>query len=113
MGKGTQCARLAQDLGFQHLSVGDLLREEIQQLDSPFATFISESIQSSVIIPAQLTVDLLKAKMGASKTQGKSRFLIDGYPRSMDQAVMFEEEVLNIQSLPAVLVPQKFSDSNC
>ncbi len=29
MGKGTQCARLAQDLGFQHLSVGDLLREEI------------------------------------------------------------------------------------
>jgi UMP-CMP kinase len=106
VGKGTQCARLAQDLGFQHLSVGDLLREEIHQLDSPFATFISESIQSSVIIPAQLTVNLLKAKMSASKTQGKSRFLIDGYPRSMDQALMFEEEVLNIPSSPVVLAPK-------
>jgi len=106
VGKGTQCARLAQDLGFQHLSVGDLLREEIHQLDSPFATFISESIHSSVIIPAHLTVNLLKAKMSASKTQGKSRFLIDGYPRSMDQAVMFEEEVLNIPSPPVVLPPK-------
>ena len=94
MGKGTQCAQLAQDLKFQHLSVGDLLREEIDRLGSPFASFINESIQSSVIIPAQLTVNLLKTKMNVSKTQGKSRFLIDGYPRSMDQAVMFEEEVL-------------------
>jgi len=44
--------------------------------------------------------------MSASKTQGKSRFLIDGYPRSMDQAVMFEEEVLNIPSPPVVLAPK-------
>ncbi|KAL9100161.1 MAG: hypothetical protein Q9163_004435 [Psora crenata] len=91
-GKGTQCARLAQDFGFQHLSVGDLLREEIDRPGSPFATFISESIRSSVIIPAQLTVSLLKAKMDLSNTQER-RFLIDGYPRSMDQALTFEEEV--------------------
>ena len=94
MGKGTQCARLAQDLGFQHLSVGHLLREEIHQLESPFADFINESIKSSIIIPVQLTVNLLKAKMRMSKLQGRSRFLIGGYPRSIDQAVMFGEEVL-------------------
>jgi len=93
VGKGTQCARLAQDLDFQHLSVGDLLREEIDRPGSPFATFIRESIQSSVIIPAQLTVSLLKAKMDASNPHGERRFLIDGYPRSMDQALTFEEEV--------------------
>ncbi|CAF9938705.1 MAG: HD domain-containing protein 2 [Heterodermia speciosa] len=98
VGKGTQCAQLAQDLKFQHLSVGDLLREEIDRLGSPFASFINESIQSSVIIPAQLTVNLLKTKMNVSKTQGKSRFLIDGYPRSMDQAVMFEEEIQDSNS---------------
>lgn len=96
VGKGTQCARLAQDLDFQHLSVGDLLREEIDRPGSPFATFIRESMQSSVIIPAQLTVSLLKAKMDTSNTPDKGRFLIDGYPRSMDQALMFEEEVLQI-----------------
>ena len=94
VGKGTQCIRLAQDLDFQHLSVGDLLREEIDQPGSPFADFISASIRSSIIIPARLTISLLKAKMSESKTHGKRRFLIDGYPRSMDQALMFEEEVL-------------------
>ena len=93
VGKGTQCARLAQDFDFQHLSVGDLLREETNRPGSPFATFIRESMQSSVIIPAQLTISLLKAKMDTSYTPGKGRFLIDGYPRSMDQALTFEEEV--------------------
>ncbi|KAL9027847.1 MAG: hypothetical protein Q9196_003692 [Gyalolechia fulgens] len=92
-GKGTQCARFAQEFGFQHLSVGDLLREEIDRPGSPFATFISESIRSSVIIPAQLTVSLIKAKMDMSNIQSKRRFLIDGYPRSMDQALTFEEEI--------------------
>ena len=69
VGKGTQCARLAQDLNFQQSSVGDLLREKIDRPGSPFATFIRGSIQSSVIIPAQLTVSLLKAKMDASNTR--------------------------------------------
>ncbi|KAL9613099.1 MAG: hypothetical protein Q9167_002356 [Letrouitia subvulpina] len=102
VGKGTQCARLARDLGFQHLSVGDLLREETHRLDSPFASFINESIQNSVIIPAQLTVNLLKVKISTSKLQGRSRFLIDGYPRNIDQAVMFEEEIQD--SNPTVLL---------
>jgi len=96
VGKGTQCARLAEDLGFQHLSVGDLLREEKTQPDSPFSQFITESMESSVIIPAHLTINLLKTKMSMLKTQGKRRFLVDGYPRSIEQAVMFEEEVLEI-----------------
>ena len=99
VGKGTQCARLARDLGFQHLSVGEILREEIHQLGSPFASFINESIQNSVIVPAQLIVNLLKVKISTSKLQGRSRFLIDGYPRNIDQAVMFEEEVLLFPSL--------------
>lgn len=106
MKKETQCARLAQDLDFQHLSVEDLLREEIHRLNSPFATFISESIQSSVIIPAQLTVNLLRAKISASKTLDRSRFLIDEYPRSMNQTVMFEKEMLNIPSPPVFLAPK-------
>jgi len=44
--------------------------------------------------------------MSASKTEGKGRFLIDRYPRSMDQAIMFEEEVLNIPSPPVILAPK-------
>ncbi|KAI9747385.1 MAG: hypothetical protein M4579_007476, partial [Chaenotheca gracillima] len=94
-GKGTQCARLAQEFDFQHLSVGDLLREEAHRPGSIFADFINESIQKSVIIPATLTIRLLKEKMGEKSIQGRGRYLIDGYPRSMEQALMFEEEIQN------------------
>ncbi len=94
IGKETQCARLTQDLNFQHLSVENLLREEIDRPGSNFATFIRESMQSSVIISAQLTVNLLKAKMNIStNTTGKKRYLIDEYSRSMDQALTFERKV--------------------
>lgn len=94
VGKGTQCSRLAADLGFEHISVGDLLREESQRPSSVYADFINKSIKESVIIPAQLTCDLVKLKMNAAKDKGIQHFLIDGFPRSVDQAVKFEEKVL-------------------
>jgi len=52
-----------------------------------------ESIEESVIIPAQLTCDLVKLKMNAAKERGIQHFLIDGFPRSVDQAVKFEEKI--------------------
>ncbi|KAK2798413.1 hypothetical protein FQN50_008853 [Emmonsiellopsis sp. PD_5] len=93
VGKGTQCSKLAQDLGFEHISVGDLLREERGSAESRFSDFISESMKESVIIPAQLTVGLLESKIRLSWKEGKSRFLIDGFPRSMEQILVFEEQI--------------------
>jgi 5'-deoxynucleotidase YfbR-like HD superfamily hydrolase len=94
VGKGTQCSRLAADLGFEHISVGDLLREEARRPSSVYANFINKSIKESVIIPAQLTCDLVKLKINAAKERGIQHFLIDGFPRSVDQVVKFEEKVL-------------------
>lgn len=93
VGKGTQCSRLAADLGFEHISVGDLLREEAKHPSSVYAEFINKSIKESVTIPAQLTCDLVKLKMNAAKERGIQHFLIDGFPRSVDQAVKFEEKI--------------------
>lgn len=50
VGKGTQCSRLAVDLGLEHISVGDLLRKESQRPSSVYADFINKSIKESVII---------------------------------------------------------------
>jgi UMP-CMP kinase len=93
VGKGTQCSRIAADLNFEHISVGDLLREEASRPSSVYADFINKSIVESVIIPAQLTCDLVKLKMNSAMKSGTQRFLIDGFPRSLDQAIKFEEKV--------------------
>ncbi|KAK6223020.1 cytidylate kinase [Colletotrichum tabaci] len=91
VGKGTLCARITENFNFAHVSVGDLLREEQNNPESRFGDFIRESIQNSVIVPPPLTMMLLKDKVEAIQSQNKG-VLIDGFPRSIDQAVAFEQE---------------------
>ena len=80
-GKGTQCANLVRDYGFTHLSAGDLLREEQDRKDSEFGSLIKQNIKEGIIVPMEITVQLLENAMTADlekKEDGKGRFLIDG-----------------------------------
>ncbi|KAK3837445.1 MAG: adenylate kinase-domain-containing protein [Linnemannia gamsii] len=90
-GKGTQCANLVRDFGFVHLSAGDLLREEQQRPGSQYGELIKTYIREGKIVPMEVTIALLENAMLAS---GQTRFLIDGFPRKMDQALKFEEAVV-------------------
>ena len=94
-GKGTQSANLVRDYGFNHLSAGDLLREEQDNEESEYGQMIKDHIKDGLIVPMEVTVKLLekamRSKMGSSESGGK--FLIDGFPRKMDQAVFFEQSV--------------------
>ncbi|KAJ3103456.1 bifunctional uridylate/adenylate kinase [Phlyctochytrium bullatum] len=89
-GKGTQCANLVRDYGFVHLSAGDLLREERNRKGSPYGELINTYIREGQIVPYEITIRLLHAAMLKSTSK---RFLIDGFPRAMDQAEAFEREV--------------------
>lgn len=94
VGKGTQCANLVRDYKFIHLSAGDLLREEQNREGSEYGELIKTYIQDGKIVPMEVTVALLEnAMQNAIKTQGKFKFLIDGFPRKLDQAYKFEEDV--------------------
>ncbi|KAK0197375.1 UMP-CMP kinase [Armillaria mellea] len=101
-GKGTQCARLVQDFGFCHLSAGDLLRAEQVREGSEYGELIQTCIREGSIVPMEVTIKLLEnamldalkgGKSGDGWGEGRGRFLIDGFPRKMDQAIKFEEDV--------------------
>ncbi len=105
-GKGTQCARLvAEQPGWAHLSAGDLLRAEQTRPGSQFGALIRDCIRDGAIVPLEVTVALLENAMaerlagdggddGDNKKKEKTtRFLIDGFPRKMDQALRFEAAV--------------------
>lgn len=99
-GKGTQCARLVRDYGFTHLSAGDLLRAEQDRPGSEYGQLIRDYIKNGAIVPLEVTVALLENAMRAtiaSKSNDAGakhhKFLIDGFPRKMDQALKFEEVV--------------------
>ena len=85
-GKGTNCTKLKDEFGFVHLSAGDLLRAEQQREGSKHGALIKEYIKEGKIVPASITINLLKTAM--EREPGKT-FLIDGFPRQLDQAKMF------------------------
>ncbi|XP_076948422.1 UMP-CMP kinase-like isoform X1 [Bidens hawaiensis] len=87
VGKGTQCTRIAETFGFTHLSVGDLLRKEISS-NTEYGTMILETITKGKIVASEVTVKLLKTAIESSETD---RFLIDGFPRSEENRVAYEQ----------------------
>lgn len=95
-GKGTQCARLVEDFDFVHLSAGDLLREERNRPDSKVGEIINKHIREGTIVPMQITISLLETAMKAAAPH--RRFLIDGFPRTIEQGIAFEEQVCPAQA---------------
>ena len=88
-GKGTQCERIVRDYGYKHLSAGDLLREEVASCSS-LGTELQAIMKEGKLVPMEVTIGLLRKAMDKS---GASDFLIDGFPRALDQALEFEKQV--------------------
>ena len=96
-GKGTQSAHLVRDYAFIHMSAGDLLRAEQEREGSEYGQLIKDYIKNGQIVPMEVTVKLIENEMRKTldrkESGGWGRFLIDGFPRKMDQALFFEESV--------------------
>jgi adenylate kinase family enzyme len=82
-GKGTMCELAETQLGWIHLSTGELLRAE-RQAGGPSANIIEECLAAGKLAPNEIVVTLLKNAMEtATRTTGKTNFLLDGFPRSL------------------------------
>ena len=88
-GKGTQCDRIVADYGFKHLSAGDLLRDEVAS-GSETGKMCEQLMTEGKLVPMEVTIALLKTAMIKS---GASLFLIDGFPRALDQGHEFESSI--------------------
>ncbi|CAG0920984.1 unnamed protein product [Notodromas monacha] len=89
-GKGTQCEKLKEKYGFVHLSTGDLLREEVSG-GSELGKRLEEIMKEGQLVPIDTVMTLLRNAM--EKHPKANGFLIDGYPREVDQAKEFEKQV--------------------
>lgn len=92
-GKGTQCDILVKERGFTHLSAGDLLRAEQVRKGSKYGELIAKCIKEGTIVPQEVTIELLNNAIKEKYKQGQTKFLVDGFPRKMDQALTFEETI--------------------
>eukprot|EP00946_MAST-07B_sp_MAST-7B-sp1_P003761 g3761.t1 len=88
-GKGTQCARVVKEFGFTHLSTGDLLRAEAAS-GSEQGKRLQAIMSKGELVPDEEILTMLKSAMDRS---GSKRFLLDGFPRKLEQAFKFEQDV--------------------
>jgi adenylate kinase len=89
-GKGTQSQKL-KDLGYIHLSMGDLLRTEIasgSQLGKEIEVFTSGG---------NFVSDELALKLFKQTVQPNSQYIFDGFPRTINQAKAFAEAFKDVQ----------------
>merc|ERR1712032_1363413 len=89
-GKGTQCERIVKKYGYCHLSSGDLLRAEVSS-GSDRGQQLQAIMTKGELVPNEMVLDMMKAAIAANP-EAKC-FLIDGYPRTVDQGKSFEEVV--------------------
>ncbi len=81
-GKGTMCELAEGQLGWVHLSIGELLRHE-SQAGGRNAESIQHYINAGNLVPDRIVVKLLVDAMERiTRTTGKINFLLDGFPRS-------------------------------
>ena len=102
-GKGTMCSLAEAQLGWTHLSTGNLLRAE-REAGGPTAATIEKYITAGELVPNEITVTLLKQAMEtAMRTTGRINFLLDGFPRSLDNMEGWYEIFGRDAELPGML----------
>jgi adenylate kinase len=90
-GKGTQCDKLVEKYHYNHLSSGDLLREECAS-GSKRGKELEEIMKRGELVSLDTVLQLLRDAM-IKCVDKNCYFLIDGYPRELDQGVRFEREI--------------------
>lgn len=79
-GKGTVSERLEKEFGWFHLSAGQLLREEVEKGTS-LGKEIHKFIDKGKLVPDQFVTEIVKLEL-----QQKKHFILDGFPRTVQQA---------------------------
>lgn len=82
-GKGTQSPLLRDKLGIPAISTGDMLRHE-SSLHSATGQWIDQLLAAGQLVPDALVNTLLESRLAAEDC--RHGFLIDGYPRTVEQA---------------------------
>jgi adenylate kinase len=82
-GKGTQAKRLAEHFGIQHISSGELLREEIRK-GTALGRRAQRYVERGDLVPDEVIVDLLLDRVIEAAAQGG--YILDGFPRNRQQA---------------------------
>jgi adenylate kinase len=90
-GKGTQAKLLAERLGVPDIATGEMLRTAVIE-GTPLGGKVKAVMESGDLVPDDLMIDLMRERIAAP--DAADGFVLDGFPRTVDQALALEQ-ILN------------------
>jgi adenylate kinase len=91
-GKGTQAARLSDHYGIEHISSGDLLRSEVAN-GSEIGREAQAYVDQGDLVPDDVILQMMVRRLLKAAATG---FVLDGWPRTIHQAIAADELVADI-----------------
>ncbi|MBB5183551.1 adenylate kinase [Catenisphaera adipataccumulans] len=88
-GKGTVSSRIKEEFNLNHISTGDIFRANIAG-GTPLGLKAKEYTEKGLLVPDEITNNMVKDYL-MNLADKKNGYLLDGYPRTLDQAKAFEE----------------------
>jgi len=86
-GKGTHSTIIAKNYGFEHISTGEMFRNEIES-QTPIGIIAKKLIDNGFYVPDSITLKMLYYRI---KSSGNNKgFLFDGVPRTLPQAELID-----------------------
>ncbi len=82
-GKGTQAGLLAQSLGIPHVSTGDLFRANLAA-STELGMLAKKYMDAGELVPDEVTQEMVADRVAQPDAQ--AGFLLDGFPRNLQQA---------------------------
>ncbi len=103
-GKGTLASRLVASTGLDHLSTGDMLREEIKN-NTELGKEAKQYIDEGKLVPDSLIIDMVKQRLSHTK----AGVMFDGFPRTVAQAKALDgittiDAVINLYTTVNVVI---------
>ncbi|MCF6367034.1 MAG: adenylate kinase [Bacteroidales bacterium] len=91
-GKGTQSKKIIEKYNLVHLSTGDILRKELE-INSRLGQIAKSHMNKGGLVPDDIILGMVAKEIEANK--GTSGVVLDGFPRTVDQAKGLDKLLLN------------------
>lgn len=105
VGKGTVAQVIAKEYGFVHLSTGEIFREAIRN-ETDLGKQLKNIVEQGLYVPDEITNAIVENKIKELNSKNQ-KFILDGYPRTINQAEFLEKlENHNISSAILLEAPK-------
>ncbi|OIO28959.1 MAG: adenylate kinase [Candidatus Hydrogenedentes bacterium CG1_02_42_14] len=100
-GKGTQAARMKGFYRIAHISTGDMFRAALKS-GTPLGKEADGYMKRGDLVPDGLTIRMVQERLKEPDT--KEGFMLDGFPRTLPQAVALDEALQSIKIDAVILI---------